>query len=125
VYVIDSSAVVDVLLGRVDPEFLHGKNVSVPHLIDSEVLHVLRKFERLHQLSPTRARQVVQRFGDLPLTRYSVHQLIPRIWELRHNLTGYDATYVALAEAIEATSLLTSDVRLTRVRGVRCAVELV
>lgn len=63
-------------------------------------------------------------FGNLTIARYSADWLRPRIWDLRHNLSGYDATYVALAEMTAATALLTTDARLAHAPGVRCAVEL-
>jgi predicted nucleic acid-binding protein len=63
-------------------------------------------------------------FLALELTRYTADWLRPRMWELRHNLSGYDATYVALAELTGATSLLTTDARLTNAPGLACAVEL-
>ncbi len=63
-------------------------------------------------------------FIDLELTRFPAAGLRPRMWELRHNLTGYDATYVALAEQLQVTSLLTTDARLAQAPGIACAVEV-
>jgi predicted nucleic acid-binding protein len=125
VRVIDSSVVIDVVAGRVPAETLQDGEYAAPHLIDSEVLHALRRLERTGRLTPAVAHGAVDHFRDLPLTRYAVDELLPRIWELRHNLSGYDATYVALAEALEATCLLTADERLARATGVRCAIELI
>ncbi len=61
--------------------------------------------------------------ADLPMARVSHRPLLRRCWELRDNLTVYDAAYVALAESLDAT-LVTADARLARAPGVRCAVEL-
>jgi len=62
--------------------------------------------------------------ADLPLRRAPHLPLLPRCWELRHNLTPYDAAYVALAEALEV-ALVTADRRLSRAAGIRCAVDVV
>jgi predicted nucleic acid-binding protein len=61
--------------------------------------------------------------SDLPLSRYPHDVLLPRVWELRHNLTAYDAVYVALAEALDAP-LLTCDRRLAAARGHHARVDL-
>jgi predicted nucleic acid-binding protein len=121
--------IVDVLLGG--PEalrlrsrlFASGASLHAPQLIDLEVLHVLRRFERRSILRPSRAAEAVEDFLDLPLTRYSHGPLATRVWELRGALTAYDAAYVALAEALGAP-LLTRDAALASVRGHRARVEL-
>lgn len=123
--VVDASATVDVLVRRVPPTSMGHEDLAAPHLIDIEVAHTLRRLERAKVITPVEAARALERFGRLYLSRYPATWLLPRIWELRHNLTGYDATYVALAEALEATSLLTADERLTRATGVRCAIELI
>jgi predicted nucleic acid-binding protein len=63
-------------------------------------------------------------FARLALVRFPADWLRPRIWALRHNLSAYDATYVALAEMIGATALITADARLARAPGIRCPVDL-
>lgn len=63
-------------------------------------------------------------FTRLTLTRFAADWLRPRMWELRYNLSAYDATYVALAEAIRATALLTTDARLANAPGPNCPIEL-
>jgi predicted nucleic acid-binding protein len=63
-------------------------------------------------------------FAELALVRYPADWLRPRMWALRHNLSAYDATYVALTEMIVATSLLATDARLANAPGVRCAVRV-
>lgn len=63
-------------------------------------------------------------FAGLTITRLPVDWLRPRIWALRHTLSGYDATYVALAEVTAATALLTTDARLARAPGTKCSIQL-
>jgi len=74
-------------------------------------------------ISPDRATQAVADLTVHPIERYPHLALVPRIWELRHNVTPYDAAYVALAEALDGT-LVTADGRLARAVGPRCAIEL-
>ena len=62
--------------------------------------------------------------ADFPLHRYGHEFMLPRIWELRDNLTAYDAAYVALAEALDAP-LLTRDARLAAAPGHRARIEVV
>lgn len=64
-------------------------------------------------------------FVRLGFTRFPADWLRSRMWELRHNLSAYDAAYVVLAEALAATSLLTTDAKLAAAPGVQCAVEVV
>ncbi len=73
-------------------------------------------------LTPARAAEAVEDLRDLPITRHEHVMLLPRIWQLRRNLTAYDAAYVALADALDAT-LLTRDGKLARAAG-RTRVEL-
>jgi predicted nucleic acid-binding protein len=116
--VIDSSAVIDQLAGgeaaaRVERHTAHGsEELHAPHLVDVEVLHALRRARRF---DASRAPEMIIDFLELPIERYPHTLLAPRIWELRHNFTAYDATYVALAEALEEdVPLLTSDKRLAK-----------
>ena len=76
------------------------------------------------QLEARRADLALVDLLDLPMRRVSHRQLLKRCWDLRQNLTQYDAAYVALAEALEAV-LVTGDSRLSRAPGLRCRVELV
>ena len=88
----------------------------------SAVAQVLRRYERTGGLSTTRGAGALRDLEDLAIERYPHRPLLPRVWELRANLTAYDAVYVALAEALEAT-LLTGDARLARAPH-RARVEL-
>lgn len=128
--VLDASAALELLLrtpsaGVVERRiFARGQSLHAPHLIDVEVAQVLRRYAASGELDSERCRDALEDLVDLPLTRYPHDLLLPRIWELRENLTAYDAVYVALAEALDAP-LLTCDRKLSRASGVRARVELV
>jgi predicted nucleic acid-binding protein len=84
---------------------------AAPDLLNAEVLHVLRRRERRGLLDSSRSRQALEALLDLPITRYPTLALLDRAWGLRANLTGHDAMYAALAEAL-GTGLVTVDGRL-------------
>ena len=122
--VVDASVLVDALLidGAARAR-LAEVNLQAPDLIDAELLSVLRRLvlaERLPEQHALQALAISQRLG---LRRHASRQLWPRAWELRTNLTAYDALYVALAEQLGAT-LLTADARAARAPGLLCGVEL-
>ncbi len=127
--VLDASAVVAVLLntdvGRRVAEEISPSTLSLhaPQLLDIEVLQVLRRYVRLGAMTAERGIIGVEALGQLDITRYGHEALSSRIWALRDNLTAYDATYVALAEALDAT-LLTLDARLAAAPGHRAEVRL-
>ena len=102
---------------------LRGEVLAAPELIDPEVLSVLRRQVASGATTAQRGEEAVADLIDLPLRRASHRPLLRRCWELRHNLTSYDACYAALAEALDVT-LLTADGHLARAPGLRCAVEL-
>jgi len=87
---------------------LDSDRYGAPHLVDLEVVHTIRRLVRAKRVSERIADGVIADLMDLALERYRHDLLLPRIWELRHNLTAYDAAYVALAEALEVP-LLTRD----------------
>jgi predicted nucleic acid-binding protein len=128
--VIDASAEVAVLL-NIGPEAegireriaRPGETLHVPNLFEIEVLHALRRHSLRGTVSPERARLALSRLNDTQLVRYPHTPLMGRIWELRENLTTYDAAYVALAEALDAP-LVTMDARLAQAPGIRAAVEV-
>lgn len=93
-----------------------------PALVDIEVVAAIRRLSRT-TLAADRADAAVVDLTDMAIRRYPIAALVPRIWELRHNLTPYDAAYIALAEVLGAP-LLTADARLARAHGLRCTVEL-
>lgn len=102
---------------------LAGEHVVLPALADLEVTSVLRRASRAGSLDDRRVGQALHDLMALPAERVLSTALVPRIWELRENLTPYDAAYVALAEALGAV-LLTADACLSRGPGPTCAVEL-
>lgn len=95
-----------------------------PHLIDVEVAQVVRRYAASGDIDAGRGGAALEDLGDLPLRRYPPGLLLPRMWAWRHNLTAYDATYVALAEALDAP-LLTRDRRLAQAAERQVRVELV
>jgi predicted nucleic acid-binding protein len=128
VIVVDASVVVGLLEDSPQGEQLRrrlaGELLSAPELLDLEVVMVWRRLARAGRLEQRRALQALSDLDELELRRARIRLLIPRIWELRDNLSAYDASYVALAEALDAP-LLTADARLTRATGPRCRFELV
>lgn len=102
---------------------LRGEQLTVPELADLEVASVLRRQMKAGTLDARRARLAVDDLVALPARRAPHRPLLPRCWELRNNLTIYDAAYVALAEAMSAT-LLTGDQKLARAPGPRCLIEI-
>lgn len=98
-------------------------DLHVPHLFEVEVLGVLRRFSLRGMLSQERARLALDRLSSMRLARYPHAAMLPRMWELRDNVTTYDAAYIALAESLEAP-LVTTDARLARAPGIRAAVEV-
>lgn len=120
----DTGVVVELLAGDLDPDLLGEEELAAPHLIDSEVTHVLRGLVRRHVLTTEQGNFAIEGFSGLTITRFPVDWLRLRMWALRHNLSGYDATYVALAEKTNATALLTTDARLARAPGIECRIQL-
>jgi predicted nucleic acid-binding protein len=125
VRVLDAGVVVDLLVGRLDDAALAGEEAGVPHLLDSEVTNVLRRLVLRGDLTVEQGDAAMSHFLELDLERFPADRLRVRMWDLRENLTAYDATYVALAEAVGATALLTTDARLAGAPGVRCTVRVV
>ena len=122
--VVDAGVVVELVAGDLDPDGLGDEELAAPHLIDSEVTNVLRRLVRRGDLTEDQGSTALEGFARLTLSRYPADWLRPRMWTLRHNLSAYDATYVALAEMTGATALLTTDARLAAASGVRCAVQV-
>jgi predicted nucleic acid-binding protein len=97
---------------------------AAPHVIDVEVFGVIRRERLRGSLDTTAAAQAVADLRDWPGERYGHRQLLERAWDLRDTIRGWDAVYVALAEALDVP-LLTSDRRLAAARGPRCRIEVV
>ena len=128
--VVDASALIDVLLGTetgkqaavriLDPR----ESIHAPHLIDLEVIQVLRRFVRKREISSPRGQAAVHDLAVLPLVRYPHQLFLARIWSLKDSLTAYDAAYVVLAEALSAP-LVTRDRRMASVAARWVDVETV
>lgn len=103
---------------------LRGEDLAAPSLIDPEVVSVWRGLARGGQLDARRVAFALEDLRALPLKRVDHGALVMRCWELRESLTVYDASYVALAEALQAT-LLTGDRRIARAPGPTCPIEVV
>lgn len=102
---------------------LRGERLSAPELIDLEVVSVFRRLCAADQLDPARADQALADLDALRLDRVPHRPLLRRCWELRHNVTVYDAAYIALAEILDAT-LVTADRRLASAPGATCVFDV-
>ena len=102
-------------------ERLRGEQLAAPELIDLEVLSTLRRAARAGRLNERRSAQALTDLTALPLRRVPHLPLLPRVWDLRDNLSAYDASYVALAEALN-TVLVTADARIERASGIDCEI---
>ncbi|MDO8148810.1 MULTISPECIES: type II toxin-antitoxin system VapC family toxin [unclassified Isoptericola] len=129
--VLDASVLAEFLVGspagrRATPRILADRDLHIPHLAVVEVASVVRGWVLGGHLPEPRARGALDDLAALPAARWSAEPLLPRLWALRSNMTADDATYVALAEGVEAT-LLTADARLVRAAEQfgECSVELV
>jgi predicted nucleic acid-binding protein len=128
--VVDASAMLEALLrtpaAKAVEKWLFDprQTLHAPHLLDIEVAQVIRRYSASGEIDSERGRAALADLADFPLHRYPHDFLLPRIWDLRNNLTAYDAAYVALAEALDAP-LLTRDRRLAAAAGYHARVELV
>jgi len=128
--VLDASAAVDLVLntrlGRKVADRIKSPEISihVPHLIDLEVIQVLRRYVGLKAISKDRGKKALDDFSSLDMERYPHDTMLPRIWDLRNNLTAYDAAYVTLAEILGAT-LITCDARIAKASGHRATVFVI
>lgn len=126
VLVCDSSAVVAVLIddgpdGRWATDRLLGSAPAATALLPFEVANVLRRHERAGKLSADQAVQAHHDLGELPIQLWPYESVASRVWELRENLTAYDAGYVTLAELLDAP-LITLDSRIAAAPGPRCRI---
>jgi predicted nucleic acid-binding protein len=124
--VLDTSALVEFLVGadRVAEAVrtaTAGERLAAPHVADLECASALRGLVRGGKLPDGEGLRALELLGRMNVRRYDHVPLLPRIWELRHNMWPYDAAYVALAEALDAT-LLTVDGKAASVPGLRCTI---
>lgn len=117
--VLDASAAIEALLG--EEVWTHGEEFHAHAGLDIEVLSVLRRLTVRSSMPAHAAREALDAFGALEITRHPLRRLIPRIWSLRGDVSAYDAGYVALAEALDVP-LLTADRRLAKTAGRYCDV---
>jgi len=126
--VVDASTMLAYLLGAEGADAVRarvaGERLAAPHVLDLEVASALRRLVRRKQSPPARAREALGALAVVPLTRFPHTMLLGRIWQLRDNLSVYDAAYVALAEALDAP-LLTADKRIAKAPGLHARIELV
>jgi predicted nucleic acid-binding protein len=124
VIVVDASVVVDALVGTAGTHTrLAGEDLAAPHLLDAEVANALRSRNRTGDLDADSAQRALIDLRALELERFSHTHLLGRVWELRHNLTVYDALYVALAEILEVP-LVTLDTRVALAPGTTAVIEV-
>jgi predicted nucleic acid-binding protein len=126
--VVDCSALLEVLLRAPAGKLVQAQwtehTLHVPHLLDLEIAQVVRRLVAATAITAERGRAALNDLADLPMTHYPHRALLPRIWELRGNLTAYEAAYVALAESLGAP-LLTRDQRLAAAPGNRADIILI
>ncbi len=123
--VVDASAALSAILNAGSARKALGVDqLHVPHLIDSEVTGGLRRRVVAALMSSSAGWSALDTWRRLGMTRYPVYSMLDRVWELRDNLSAYDASCVALAELLDC-SLLTADNRLARAPGVRCPITVV
>ena len=126
--VVDASCLCEVLIGAPGAEAIRDRlavesDHAAPHIVDVEVFGVIRREHLRGRLDRTEATQAVQDLAAWPGERFGHRFLLDRAWELRDTVRGWDAMYVALAEALEAT-LVTTDLRLASASGPACSIEV-
>jgi predicted nucleic acid-binding protein len=127
--VLDASAAIDWLLQtpagkRIENRiYSRTETLHAPHLLDLEVTQVLRRLVQQGVLPAHRADEALRDLLDLRINRYAHFVLLPRIWQLRQNMSAYDAAYIVLAENLGA-ALLTRDGRLASASGHKAIIEL-
>jgi predicted nucleic acid-binding protein len=130
VIVVDASAVLEFLLQtalgtRIEARLYRDHDeFNAPHLLDVEVCQALRRLVRLGDVSVNRAQEALSDLVDLDIRRHAHIQFLDRAWDLRNNLTAYDAMYVALAEALDAP-LVTCDAPLGAALGHQSQIEVI
>jgi predicted nucleic acid-binding protein len=128
--VVDASAIIEILLKTRLAErcqyriFDSQEQICAPFLLDIEVIQVLQRYALKCDITPERGNEALEDYIDFPIVRYPHEPLLPRVWELRNNLTAYDATYISLAELLKAP-LITCDYKIAGAHGYSAAVEVI
>jgi len=127
--VVDASAIVDLITQGVAAATLRSRLLAydllyAPALIDVEVMHALRRNVLINEMDADAAEAAIEYYGTIEIMRFAHDPLIRRIWQLRGNLTAYDAAYVALAEGMRVP-LITLDARLAKAAPPTIRVELI
>lgn len=123
--VVDTSAAIAALLGRdAARSALAGRRLLAPHVIDAEIAHALRGLALGGKVTEPEASRVLGVWRAMAVDRLPMAGLLPRVWELRANLSAYDAFFVAAAE-VHRVPLVTADRRLASAPGIRCTIELI
>lgn len=128
--VVDASAVIELLMcselgGRLETRLFGGDELlNAPHLLDVEVLQVVRSLVAARELSVDAARDKLERLQQMDMVRHPHTELVPRMFELRHNLTAYDAACLALAEHLGEATLVTCDRAFEKDPGRRARIEV-
>jgi len=126
--VLDASAVLELLLRTPAGEVIErriaapSETLHAPHLLDVEVAQVVRRYAQKRAVTAARGKQILDDLADLDVIRYPHDIFLQRIWSLHHDLTAYDAAYVALAEALVAP-LLTCDAGIAAAHGHTARIE--
>lgn len=126
--VVDASCLYEVLVGGPGPNLIRDRladdvDHAAPHVVDVEVFAVIRREHLRGRLDRTEASQAVEDLEAWPGERFGHRLLLARAWELRDTVRGWDAMYLALAEALDAV-LVTTDRRLAAAQGPRCPIEV-
>lgn len=126
---VDSSVVIQALTDSGSAfdqvaDLLSHDRPAAPHLIDLEAANAIKGLERVGVLDRTTAEEMVRDVLLMPIRRYDHRLVLARCWQLRHNLSAYDASYVALSELLQVP-LVTADAGLAAAPGIRCEVQLI
>lgn len=123
--VVDGSAALSGLLNDgFAREVMATDQLHAPHLVDFEVASGLRRRVAAGQIEAEDGWTALDTWRRLGITRYAIHPLLDRVWQLRDNMSAYDAGYVALAESLDC-ALVTADARLSRAPGALCPITIV
>jgi predicted nucleic acid-binding protein len=127
--VVDASVIVHILVdAQIMPQIIDtledAGDLIAPYLIDVEVINSIRKQLSLKKITPKAAEEALNTFEAMTIDRRPTHLFTQRIWELRNNLTPYDASYVVLAE-MTGLDFITRDARIAKTQRLQTKVIVV